>query len=295
MNIATDSTIISTVSATISAIPSILPKATSLNINLELLLKILGIGTGVGIIGILGYIANVHQGLQSIVSLYESIKNWWVFKLPAQKVLSHITQNKTELKIFVRDFFIQQGTPLYSQEGLNGQIGIVPNVGELWPRVEGIGLSKILNTLGKLDKTDNIEIIEMGKDPGIWNKDLIILGAQTQKCFDFYQKMQEVAYKINATDIIKISTGRKVTRAQGYGYGIVLKCKNPFITTHKGFGFLVGGYGVLGTEAATHYFANHIQDFGRDFGNKSFGIVVRVSVTAGVQSTERLRQYDVKF
>ena len=58
---------------------------------------------------------------------------------------------------------------------------------------------------------------------------------------------------------------------------------------------LVGGYGVLGTEAATHYFAQHLAELGKDFGNKSFGIVVRALVSAGVQSTERIKKYDVKF
>jgi len=291
--------IASNTAITISTISAIVTSSQSTHIsltdNFQIVLKILGVSAGVGIIGYLGYLVNLHQGFQSLKSLFQSIKNWWIFKIPAQKVLEQISDNKVEVKIFVRDFFIKQGTQLYVQEGLNGIVGVVPNVCELWARVEGLGLSKILNTLGKLDKTENIEIIEMGKDPGIWNKNIIILGAQTQKCFDFYQKMKEVAYKINSSDIIKISTGYKIKRSSVYGYGIILKCKNPFVPNNKGVGFLIGGFGVLGTEAATHYFATNIAELGKVFGKKSFGIVVRASITAGVQSTERLKNFDVKF
>jgi hypothetical protein len=259
------------------------------------LFKILGISAGVGLIGYLGYLANLQQGIQIFYSLLISVKTWWVFKVPAKKVLQQIADNKTEVHIFVRDFFIQPNAPLFVQEGLNGPVGMVPNVHELWPRVEGIGLAKILNALGQIEKVENIKITEMGKDPGIWDKNLIILGAQTQKCFDFYSKMGEVAYKVTAQDIIKQSTGTIIKRDPKYGYGIILKCKNPFVPGNKGIGMLIGGYGVLGTEAATHYFSQHLAELGKDFGNKSFGIVVKALVSAGVQSTERIKKYDIKF
>lgn len=259
------------------------------------LIKIFGISAGMGIVGYLGYLANLHQGLQSLCSLFTSVKNWWLFKVPSRKVLQQIADNKTGFNIFVRDFFIKPKTPLYAQEGLNGPIGIVPNVHELWPRVEGVGLAMILNSLGQVDKNENIVITEMGKDPGIWDKNLLIIGAQTQKCFDFYSKMNEVAYKVTAKDIIKISTGKPIKRVPDYGYGIILKTKNPYVVGGKGIGLLIGGYGVLGTEAATYYFARYLADLGKDFGSKSFGVVVRASISAGVQSTERLKRYDIKF
>ncbi|MCK4732318.1 MAG: hypothetical protein KAT65_07655 [Methanophagales archaeon] len=55
---------------------------------------------------------------------------------------------------------------------------------------------------------------------------------------------------------------------------------------------LVGGYGTLGTEAASYYLREHLNELGKEFGRKCFGIVVRVSISAGVQSVERLKQYD---
>lgn len=134
--------------------------------------------------------------------------------------------------------------------------------------------------------------MEMGKDPGIWDRNLMILGAQTQKCFDFYSRMQEVAFRMDANHIYDNKTGKPVKRDPGFGYGIIIKCKNPYVTSGDGVGFLLGGYGTLGTEAATYYFTNNIAELGKKFGKKSFGVVVKASVSAGVQSTERLIRYD---
>lgn len=286
--------VISTVSASLA--PSIEIENIPENNNYwQSILRIIGIAGGIGIIGCIGYINDLKGFLQLISSLFQSIHTWWSYKLPSYKVLQEVKKNKTTFVIFVRDFFINPGTPLFSQEGINGSIGIVPNVFELWPRVEGVGLARLLGSLGKLEKTENIEIVEMGKDPGIWNKDLLIIGAQTQKCFDFYQKMDEVAFRVTQTDIIKQSTGRKITRQNGYGYGVIIKCKNPFVTDHKGIGILIGGFGVLGTEAATYYFSKHVADLGKQFGKKSFGIIVRASITGGVESVERMSKYDTVF
>lgn len=82
-------------------------------------------------------------------------------------------------------------------------------------------------------------------------------------------------------------------REDGYGYGIILKARNP----HKmrgapGVGFLIGGFGTLGTAAAAYYFREHLRDLGKEFGSRCFGIVVRASVTAGEQTVEGIPQYD---
>lgn len=241
----------------------------------------------------LEYLEPFLSFLGGVRYFYRTIKNWWSISRPAKKLLQDFSDDNKEIKIFVRDFFINPGTTLLVREGLNGQVGYVPNVFELWPRVEGIGLSKILNALGQIGKTKNIEIIEMGKDPGIWNSNIIILGAQTKKCFDFYSKMDQVAYRMTGRNIFSNITGKKISRAGKYGFGIILKTKNPFYNNKPAF--LVGGYGTLGTEAATYYFANNFSLLGKMFGKNSFGIVVRALASAGVESTQRIEKYDYKF
>lgn len=259
----------------------------------SILLSILGITLGVGIIGFLGYIAAAYNGIKSIISFFITIKTWYSQQLPAQRVLGNLINNNTEIVIFVRDLYADPTSKLYAREGINGPIGIIPNVLELWPKVESEGLSKILNTLGNLNKTKEVEILEMGKDPGIWDKPIIILGAQTQKCFDFYQKMESVGYEMNGQHIFKKKTGKIINQDSGYGYGIILKCRNPFASNN--FSFLVGGFGTLGTAAATHYFTKNLALIGKDFKSDCFAIVVRASISAGVQSTERLKKLDIKF
>jgi hypothetical protein len=218
----------------------------------------------------------------------KAVKRWWTSQRPVRKVLSGVADNDRLTRIFVRDFVIPAGTPLISKD--RSGVGMVPNVLDLWPRVEGVTLANILNVMGQVEKTRNIEIIEMSKDPGLWDSDLIVLGAQAQKCFDFYKQMQNVAYTMDAVDIRDMN-GRIVRRDNGYGYGIILKCRNPHVDA--GVGFLIGGFGTLGTEAAGCYFLKHCVDLGKRFSNKYFGVVVRASVTAGVGSVERIESLDI--
>lgn len=250
---------------------------------------------GLGVFGLISFFANIHQIAQFFYSFVKNIKDWWTKALPTQRLLGPIAKDKNKLVIFVRDLFITPQTPIYSRDGINGLIGVVPNVLELWPRVEGLSLAKLLNTLGQANKTKNIEVIEMGKDTGIWNCNLIIIGAQTQKCFDFYQRMDEVAYSVDRNHIRNNLTGKVVRRLPGFGYGIILKCKNPFVSDEKGVAFLLGGYGVLGTEAAIYYFTKNAAKLGKEFGSKSFGVIVKASATAGVESTQRLKKFDKQF
>ena len=228
--------------------------------------------------------------MQISYGFFKTIKNWWSNQRPILQVLQSIADNNRKVRIFIRDFFISPRTPLFSKD--RSGIGQVSNVVELWPRVEGIALANILNVLGQVSKKENIEVIEMSKDTGLWDSNLIVLGAQAQKCFDLYKNMKKVAYYMDP-ELRDSDTHQLVPKEEGYGYGIILKTLNPY--TQNGIGLLIGGYGVLGTEAASYYFREHCRDLGKKFGKKCFGIVVRASVTAGIESTERIHSFDKCF
>lgn len=133
----------------------------------------------------------------------------------------------------------------------------------------------------------------MSQDTGIWNTNIVVMGAQAQKCFDFYNRLEGVMYAVDANNIFDKETGAIVEREEGYGYGIILKARNPYkIGGAPGIGLLIGGYGTLGTAAAAYYFREHLEELGRRFGSRCFGVIVRASVTAGEQSVERLPRYD---
>jgi hypothetical protein len=233
--------------------------------------------------------------IPGVFVIIDKIKKYWQNSRPAKKLLQGIVDNNERVKIFVRDFLITQGTSLYSIEPRLG-IGTVPNVQELWPDVEGRAIGNLLNMFGQVGKTKNTEIVRMSQDHiGEWNCNLIVLGAQTQKSYDFYKNMQKVAYRMDGTEIYDNTTNEIIPREASYGYGIILKTRNPLKPKGQGIAFLIGGFGVLGTAAASYYFKENFQKLGKEFGEKYFGIIVRTSVSAGEQATERLKKYDKVF
>jgi len=220
------------------------------------------------------------------------LAKWRRETVPAVKVLGTIADNDEICTIFVRDLYLKEGSKVLAVEPGRG-IGEIPNVQELWSDVEGRGITYVFNALGQVGKRHNISIIPMSQDPGIWNTNIIVMGAQAQKCFDFYVRLQGVMYSMNANNIFDKETGAVVEREDGYGYGIILKARNPYKAGGvPGIGLLIGGYGTLGTAAAAYYFRERLEDLGKRFGAHCFGVVVRASITAGEQSVERLSQYD---
>jgi hypothetical protein len=208
-------------------------------------------------------------------------------------VVGRAAQQGERLRIFVRDLLIKPGTPLYAQDGAHGPIGLVPNVYTLWPDVEGRGVAYVVNALGGIGKTKGIDIVDMSTDPGMWDSHIIVMGAQAQKSCDFYGQMQGVAFKVDAREIWDKADSTAVPRQEGFGYGIVVKAKNPFAKSARpGVAILIGGFGTLGTAAAAYYFSEQLADLGKRFGRDSFGVVVRASVSAGEQSAQRLPEYD---
>lgn len=218
--------------------------------------------------------------------------NWWLETRPARRLLAGIAHQDEQCKIFIRDLVLPQNASVLSVEPRVG-IGRVPNVTELWPDVDAKAAADVFNVLGNVGKTRNIEIVRISEDTGQWNSHIVVLGAQANKSFDFYRLMRNVAFRVDHQNIIESSTGEVVPRADGYGYGIILKATNPF-KTHgkKGVALLIGGFGTLGTAAAGHYFRENYRELGKAFGRSDFGVLVRASVTGGEQAVERLHEWD---
>jgi len=197
--------------------------------------------------------------------------------------------------MFVRDLVLDANSKVLAIEPRIGAFEI-PNVRRLIPEVEGKGIAYIFNVLGQVGKTKNIEIMGMSEDVrGEWNSHVILLGAQSQKHFDFYRLMRNVAYRMDSENIYNTQSGAIVSREDGFGYGIILNAENPFKAGKPGVAFLLGGFGVLGTLAAVYYFKEHFRDLGKEFGRDCFGIVVRAPITAGEEAVERLRSLDVRL
>lgn len=225
-------------------------------------------------------------------------RRWWVESRPARLVLEGVAQQEEACLIFMRDFFIEldpqqpSKSPLLCVEPRKG-VGVVPNVSQLWADVDARGLAYVLNVLGQAGKNRNLSLIRMSDDPGIWNANIVVIGGQSQKSFDFYDRLENVMYRMDGENIYEAKTGETIARESGYGYGVILKARNKLKTQGTpGLGLLIGGFGTLGTAAAGYYLKEHFRDLGREFGRRCFGIVVRASITAGEESAERLVQYD---
>lgn len=234
--------------------------------------------------------------IQFFPSIYSYIVEWWKFKRPAGLVFGNLMNNKKTLLIFVKDLIVPNNTfaepKLFSIEGNVQQAN--PNIGKVWPEVEGKGVGLLQNLLGQMGKKDKIEIIEMSKGYDLWDSDFIILGAQAIKCREFYEVMEKVGYYVDEKSIYNKETGKPIEMEQGYGYGLIIKAEksNP---QDKINGILLGGFGVLGTAAAIYYFVHSVNKLGDEFGNNAFSIVVRAREASGEQSTVRLKKYDKQF
>ncbi len=251
-------------------------------------MNLLGLSNNIWVGAILGAVV-----IPLILAFGKRVVNWWVASRPRKKVLGSIADNSETCTIFVRDFLLPQGSQILAKESASIPYGVVPNVHEFWADVDGMGMSYAFNALGQVGKRHNIRVVRMSQDTGIWDTNLIVIGAQAKKNFDFYSQLESVMYKMDANDIIDMQTGQCIKQEKGYGYGIILKARNQFKTKgSSGVGFLIGGFGTLGTKAAAYYFSEHLAELGKEFSSKCFGIVVRASVTGGEQTVERLPQYD---
>lgn len=236
--------------------------------------------------------------IKLLISFIKSIIRWYQFTRPSKKLLGKIVDNKNLVRIFVKDFIVKDNTinspKLFSQEGPTTQAH--PNIEKVWAEAEGRGIAMLFNLFGELGKREKFEIVEMSRGYDFWDTDMIVLGAQAMKCMDFYEVMENVAYSMNEQHIYDKESGQIIPREEPekYGYGIILKARNPQMNK-GGIGILLGGYGVLGTQAAIYYFIRNVASLGKEFGGKSFGLVVRAKVSAGEQSVKRLNQYDKVF
>jgi hypothetical protein len=229
--------------------------------------------------------------IPTVLEIGKALVTWYRTSRPARKLLGNLARQEERCRVFVRDFILPSGSNILSIEPRRGA-GIVPNVVELWPDVEGRALASVFTVFGRVGKTQNVEIVRMSQDVGQWNCHVVVLGAQAGKPEDFFRLMNNVTYRVDGDEIWNNQTNQRVEREDGFGYGIILKALNPFKTDGPGVAFLIGGYGTLGTAAAGYYFREHFEQLGRDFGKDCFGVVVRASVTAGEESVERISGLD---
>lgn len=220
---------------------------------------------------------------------------WWLRQRPSWLILERLGERSEPVLVFYRDLWPPVGALFNTFEPLVNRPGVIPNIDKVWPHAEATALANLLYVFAVVDKHENLVLQPMSKDDGAWDAGIVILGAQTERCFQFYEQMESVAFRMtrDGNDIVDNTTAEKVKREPDYGYGIIIKTRNPHRTIGgRGVGLLIGGYGVLGTEAAGHWFRNHYGELAKDFGSRAFGVVVRAPVAGGAEAAVRLPEYD---
>jgi len=246
--------------------------------------QILGLAAGLGIGALLGV-------LVTTVGLV-----WHKKSRPYRFILDGMASNNELCLIFIRHVFIEDAapatTPLRERLPRYGSTVAVSNVRDLCADVDGIALANVLNVLGHAGKSENIRIMRTSEDHGDWNGHLIVIGGESQQSCEFCSAMQPIFYRLSSTDIYDTTEDCCIPREPGFVYGVILKARNPKRAGRPGVALLIGGLGSRGTEAASYYLREHVDELGKEFGSNCFGVIVRASIAAGVESVERLTHYD---
>jgi hypothetical protein len=246
--------------------------------------QILGLSVGLGIGAFLGVLLTT-AGLV-----------WYKKSRPYRSILEGIANNTEECLIFIRNLIVENvdaaTTPLRECLPRFGITECAPNVRDVWADGDGVALANVLNVLGQAGKMRNIRIIRTSEDHGDWIGHVIIIGGLSQQSCDFYTSMQPFFFRMTSTDIYDVVEDCFIPREPGFDYGIIIKARNLKRAGKPGVAFLLGGLGPRGTAAVGYYLREHVDELGKEFGSNCFGVVVRASIAAGVESVERLTHYD---
>ena len=215
---------------------------------------------------------------------------YWKNTRPAMKLLEGLTKNDERCVFWLRDAYQKPGSGLL--EVSEAGAGVVPNVNKWWAEVDAKAVADVLNVLGSQGKSKNIEFHLLSQNRFDWDANLICIGAQFPQANLIFDNCKNVFFKIDNDDIFDVQKASAIQRDINYGYGIIIKARNPYKTSGEGTVFLIGGFGALGTESAGYYFRNNFVKLGKRFGKNCFGVLVRAKTTAGPQSVERMFEYD---
>jgi hypothetical protein len=110
--------------------------------------------------------------------------------------------------------------------------------------------------------------------------------------------MDFVGYGVDEDRIYNCDTGATIINPSSdtnHGYGVIVKARNNTAGSNGETAILLGGFGVLGTEAAIHYFCLNIASLGKEFKKDYFSIVVKARITGGKETVTRVRGKTRRF
>jgi len=127
------------------------------------------------------------------------------------------------------------------------------------------------------DKSGNIFCIG-GPAANLWTRYLMDKWNEYVKFVTINEKQQHIY--IAATD------SKYIYKSNDVDYGIILKIKNP--SDEGKYCVICAGIQAEGTAGASYYFARKLKDIRKEFGSKSFCIIVEVKINLGFSSSMKI-------
>jgi hypothetical protein len=211
---------------------------------------------------------------------------------PIKKLLCALANDSQRLKIFVRTFSIPQFAEV--RDRISGKKAItLDNITEITSKDSAECLSYILSLLREVRAHRNLEIVNSDEfRESDLDSNMICIGGPitnkvTEKIMNSEESWMPYKYEKEEQKIRKVmSENGEWIADMETDYGVIIKTRNPFFSGKWIFIF----FGISGcaSAGASYFFWSSFKDLVDQFGNKSFGIVVRVNREIGYISATQV-------
>lgn len=209
---------------------------------------------------------------------------------PARKILDTVKDDSEQLKIFIKTFPISSKAPI--PDRTEGRIWILENMQEITSVASARCVSFILAFLTPIRSFKNIEIIssERLRDSDLDSHVICIGGPLTNEVTRKIFELPGVwfPYKFGDGGIKRIEGTEKWIATTSTDYGVIIKTENPL--SPKKWIFIFAGLFGDASVGSSYFFQARFRDLAKQFGNKSFGIIIKVNRELGYTSAIQIDQ-----
>lgn len=211
---------------------------------------------------------------------------------PIRKLLCDLANDAQELKIFMPTFSIPPSAEVKDRIS-DRRVLTLDNITEITSKDSAECLSYILSLLREVRAHRNLEIVsseEFRKSD--LNSNIICIGGPitnkvTEKIMNSEESWMPYRYEKEEQRIKRVinENGEWIANLET-DYGVIIKTRNPFFSGKWVFIF----FGISGcaSAGASYFFWSSFKDLVDQFGNRSFGIVVKVNRKIGYISATQV-------
>ena len=229
------------------------------------------------------------------VLITNKLFNKFIDTLPANKLFNYIKNSKEEclvsqIRLRDKDLKSEFLTPIPDYSSFNPSQKQYEGR-QLIPYVisaeDSNAVSMILNLLGKIGRTENIQISYIDKDWDKWENPMFLIGGnwKTTRVFENFNPY----YVIKNDKFVIQKTGQAFYQKNpNDDLGLIEKVYNP--NTKKPIWIIIGMRGA-GTSGAAYSFLKWWKIFGKLYGKKTFGFIVQFNDKEGWQNSSIISYY----